>query len=35
MASISVTGFTRKLLDEAENQAKVGPTIQIHKSFRV
>ena len=33
MASISVTGFTRKLLDEAEKQAKVGPTIQIHKGF--
>ena len=33
MASITVTDFTLKLIDEAEKQAKVGQTAQFSKVF--
>ena len=35
MASIMVTTYTLKLLDEAEKQAKVGPKPSNFKNFRV
>ena len=35
MASITVTGFTLKLIDEAEKQAKVGQTVQFIYFFAI